>query len=86
MSGRSTLYLPKPLLGVFKPFDLGGKVVDATPYFGGGSIQFGRDYTPYLVASAALVTPAHFIPFDLGWGWRSVPEGATVEIDRLTLS
>lgn len=66
----------RELWGVMKLFDLGGKVVDATVYTGQQELRFGRDYTPYLVASIALETPTHFIPIDMGWCWQM--EGARV--------
>jgi len=85
---RRIIYPPfgPELWGVVKLFDLGGKVVDATPYFGGSRLRFGRDYTPYLLASAALVTPRRVIPFDFNWHWQPVPEGATLEIGRFDLT
>ena len=72
--------------GVLKLYDLGGKVLDATPYTGQREIRFGSAYTPYLLAYAALVTPELFIPIDLGWHWQPVPEGATLAMDNLRVT
>ena len=74
-----------PPWGVLKLFDLGGKVVDATMYMGQRDLRFGRDYTPYLLAYAALVTPEGSIPINFGWHWQPVPGGGWVEISAFTV-
>lgn len=77
---------PKDLFGVVKTFDLSGRVMDATPYFGKGGVKFGKTRKPYLLASAALVTPIHFIPIDMNLYWETMLEGAELSISNFTVN
>lgn len=86
MAGRTVYLRPKELFGVVKLFDLGGKVVNAIPYFGRGDMKFGRTDEPYLLASAALVTPERFIPIDMGWYWDTIPAGATFKVSNFRIN
>lgn len=76
-----------PLRGVVKAFDLSGKVVDATPYFGGRRIEMTAPQD-YRLASMALVTPGLTIPIDpnLHQAWPFIPKGSTLTLERMEFS